>query len=393
MATATPPYALPIAEEVLEGPVLDHVPVIVPVEHRPKGVLGWLRSAVEWCFGFAFLMVVLAVLSAIPVLQFLTLGYLLEASGRVARGRLRDGFIGIPPAARLAGLALGVFVFWLPLYLLSYMADRARIIDPDGQIARRWDTWLVALTTLFALHVTAACLRSGRLRGFLWPFNVFWLVGQMFRTNILRDMRDGLWNTFRKFRLPYYFWLGVRGFLGAFIWLLIPLVLLGQGHRALALGILGAITLGVVVLYLPFLQTRFARDNRFRAFFQLQKVRRDYRYAPFSFAFALTVHLLLAVPLYVWKIELIPWDLMYLEGLVFLAFMYPAHLLDGWAYARSTSRRKPAFWLWRWAGRVSVVPVVVAYVLTVFLSQHVGWNGVGSLFEQHAFLVPAPFTK
>ena len=46
------------------------------------------------------LMVLLALCSVVPVLNFLSLGYLLESSARVARsGRLRDGFIGV----RLAG--------------------------------------------------------------------------------------------------------------------------------------------------------------------------------------------------------------------------------------------------------------------------------------------------
>ena len=44
---------------------------------------------------FATLIVALAVLAVLPIMQFLSLGYLLEAGGRVARtGRLREGFIG-----------------------------------------------------------------------------------------------------------------------------------------------------------------------------------------------------------------------------------------------------------------------------------------------------------
>jgi predicted permease len=157
--------------------------------------------------------------------------------------------------------------------------------------------------------------------------------------------------------------------------------------------VLGGLLLGVVVLYLPFLQTRFARNNRLRAFIQLGTIRRNFRYAPLAFAFALSIHLLFAIPLYVPKIELIPRDLMYLEGLFFLALIFPARVLDGWAYARSTQREEPRFWLFRWVGRLSVLPVIVAYVLAVFFSQHLGWYGASSLFEQHAFLLPAPFTK
>src|SRR5262245_39482409 len=64
-----------------------------------------LLSGVEFVFGLVALVVGLAVLAAIPVLQFLSLGYLLEAGGRVARsGRLRDGWIGVRTAARLGGV-------------------------------------------------------------------------------------------------------------------------------------------------------------------------------------------------------------------------------------------------------------------------------------------------
>ena len=38
-----------------------------------------------------------------------------------------------------------------------------------------------------------------------------------------------------------------------------------------------------------------------------------------------------------------------------------------------------------------MLPVVVAYVLVVFTSQHLGWHGIASLYEQHAFLLPVPF--
>jgi hypothetical protein len=48
-------------------------------------------------------------------------------------------------------------------------------------------------------------------------------------------------------------------------------------------------------------------------------------------------------------------------------------------------------WLFRWAGRLSVIPIVIAYVFVVFLSQHLGWKGVTTLYEQHAFLLPVPF--
>jgi hypothetical protein len=394
MASAIKPSELPIALEVPEAEDSEFVPVVYPKAGLIRRVLRGVGSLTEWMFGAASLMLGLAVLASIPIVNFLTLGYLLEVSGRVSRsGRLRDGFIGVRTAARFGGIAVGAFLFWLPLYGMSYMAERARIIDISGRIARQWEIGLIVLTVFYVLHTVAAYLRDGRLRSFFWPFNIIWLLRRSFSENLLKTTRDTLWNTVTRLRLPYYFWLGLRGYLGAFLWLIVPLVLLGQAHRLAALGILGGFLLGLVVLYLPFLQTRFARDNSLRAFIQFRAVRRDFRSAPIAFASALSIHLAFAIPLYLLKIELIPRDLMYLEGLIFLAFIFPVRLLDGWAYARATRRNRPRYWLFRWAGRLSVLPVILAYVLMVFASQHLGWNGISSLFEQHAFLLPTPFTK
>jgi hypothetical protein len=394
MASATKPSELPIAEEVSEPGNPEFVPVVYPRRGLVRRGIVRVGSVINWLFGLTSLWIGLAVLASVPLFNFLTLGYLLEASGRVARsGRLRDGFIGVRTAARFGGIAVGGFLFWLPLYGMSYMAERAQIIDTTGRIAWKWETWLIVLTVLYVLHVVATCLRDGRLRSFFWPLNSLWLLRRSFNENVLKTARDTLWNNLAALHLPYYFWLGVRGFVGAFLWLIVPLALLGQGHRVIALGVLGGFLLGLVVLYLPFLQTRFARDNHLRAFIQLRAVRRDFRCAPIAFAIALTIHLAFAIPLYVLKIEVIPRDLMYLEGLIFIAFIFPARLLDGWAYSRATRRNCPCYWLFRWASRLSVLPVIAAYVLAVFASQHLGWYGVSSLFEQHAFLLPTPFTK
>jgi len=357
-----------------------------------RKMIGSVLSAAEWLLGLASILLAMAVLSSIPIGQFLALGYLLEASGRVARtGRLRDGFIGVRMAARWGAIAVAGFLLWLPLYGMSIMAESARIIDPTGPIARWWEFALAALAAAFALHVSAALLRGGRFRDFIRPFNIIWLARRVFRGGIYSESRDRFWAAIVSVRLPYYFWLGLRGFLGAFLWLLIPLLLLAQGHRSTALGVLGGVLLALVVPFIPFLQVRFARDNRFRAFRELRPVRSAFRAAPIAFAVALAIHLLCSIPLYLLKIELIPRDLIFLEGLVFLLFIFPAHLIDGWAYARGLRHSTPRHWLARWLARLAVVPVVVAYVLVVFSSPHLGWHGIASLYEQHAFLLPVPF--
>src|SRR4051794_1127951 len=74
-------------------------PAEAPPPEAPAGAVsrrGWPRrclrsiaAASEWVFGALALALGLALLAATPVAQFLSLGYLLEAEGRVARsGRL-----------------------------------------------------------------------------------------------------------------------------------------------------------------------------------------------------------------------------------------------------------------------------------------------------------------
>lgn len=365
----------------------------------PVKSVGWLRwlwrgfwSGVEWLFGLASLVMGLAILSAVPILQFLALGYLLEVCGRVARtGKISEGFIGVRFAARLGSVALGTLLWWIPLWVLAGLNTSATIIDTEGSIARWWSFGLLIASSVVIFHVITAILCGGKLRYFFWPFNLFWLLGPLFRGELFSQARDGLWNTVVRLRLLYLFWLGFRGFIGGYLWLALPLLLLGLGHKLPVVGILGGLLLIPVVMYVPFLQARFARDGALRAFRQPWSVRQDFKRAPIAFIFALTVTLTLAMPLYLLKIEAIPRELVFLENLVFLLFIFPSKLLLGWAYSRAAKRDRPRNFFLRWFCRLLVVPVVVAYVLVVFTSQHLGWSGIASLFEQHAFLLPVPF--
>jgi hypothetical protein len=326
-------------------------------------------------------------------LQFASLGYLLEISGRIARsGRLRDGFIGVRRAARVGSIVLGIWLMLLPLRLIASLADSARIIDPDGTVARRWNSALVILTVLMGIHITVAVSRGGRLRYFLWPFtNPIWLIRRLWRGGYYAEARDAVWDFVIALRLHYYFWLGVRGFAGAMAWLLLPVTLLALGTRLPILDLPGTLLLWLVLLYVPFLQAHFAAENCFRACFELGAVRRQFKRAPWAFTLAFFATLLFAVPLYLLKIEMVPREAAWLPSLVFICFMFPARLLTGWALGRARRRDKPRNWFIRWTGRLSMLPVAGFYVLIVFLSQYISWHGIWSLYEQHAFLLPVPF--
>jgi hypothetical protein len=374
----------------------DLVPPPLPRAKRGPSGIRLLFLGIEWLFGLVCLIGGLAVLAALPLLQFLSLGYLLESGGRVARtGRFRDGFIGVRAAARLGGIVAASWLFLLPVRFLADWAHSAEIIDPAGQATRGWWLGLYVLMGLTFLHITLAVARGGRLRYFLWPFNFVWFVGRLFRGGYYAEARDAVWDFAVSLRLPHYLWLGLRGFAVAFAWLVVPVSLLALGHSRLPgaalLGFFGAVLFAVVLLYLPFLQLRVASTNRMEAGFNVFAVRDGFRRAPWAFAFAVVVTLLFALPLYLLKIEIVPREAAWLPGLVFIAFIFPARLLTGWAMGRAAKRPEPRHWFFRWTGRVPLLPAAGFYVLIVFFTQYTSWNGVWSLYEQHAFLVPVPF--
>lgn len=352
-----------------------------------------IGSALEWLFGVATLIGGLALLATLPILQFLSLGYLLESGGRIARsGRLRDGFVGVRKAARVGSIVLGSWLLLLPLRLVSSMATSAAIIEPDGAIARSWESFTLILTVVLGCHIALACARGGRLRHFFWPFgHPFWLLGRLRRGFGFAEARDAVWDFVVGLRLPYYFWLGLRGYVGTLAWIFVPVTLIAAGRGAPLLGFVGALMLAAVVLHLPFLQMRFAAENRFRALFAVGQVRQRFKRAPWAFAFAMLVALASAVPLYLLKIEMIPREAAWLPSLVFIVFIYPSRIVAGWAYGRADRRETPRNWFFRWTGRLAMIPVVLLYVVIVYFTQFTAWDGIYSLYEQHAFLLPVPF--
>lgn len=350
----------------------------------------------NWCFGAVTIVVGLAVLSILPVLNLLSLGYLLEASGRVARtGRLRDGFIGMRQASIMGSMVLGTWLVFWPVRLVSSLWQDASLVAPGSRSETFWHAAVAVLAVLTVGHVAWACIRGGRFRHFLWPAPVRF-VRWLSEEGKYAAMRDAVWRYVTGLRLPYYFWMGVRGFFGALLWLLAPVaILMGASNLppdkgGVFFSLVGSLILLCVVVYLPFLQAHFAMTNRFREMFSIRAVRHLFRRAPIAFWMAMVVTVLFALPLYFLKIELTPQELAWLPSLFFVAFIFPARLLTGWAVSRGHRRQTKRHLLFRWLGRAGLIPMVGLYVLFVYLSQYLSWNGAASLLEQHAFMVPAP---
>jgi hypothetical protein len=131
------------------------------------------------------------------------------------------------------------------------------------------------------------------------------------------------------------------------------------------------------------------------ACFEWLAVTKQFCSAPLAFWLAGSATLLFALPLYLLKIEFVPRDVAWLPSLAFVAFIFPARLLTGWAYARSLRPKRAGSRLLSLAANLAaalaIIPIAAFYVLIVFLTQFTGWHGVLGMYEQHAFLLPVPF--
>jgi hypothetical protein len=244
-------------------------------------------------------------------------------------------------------------------------------------------------------QIVTGCLRGARIRHFLLP-RPWYSLRLALRRDAYARARDAVWDFVAGLRLPYYFWLGLRGFAGAVAWLVLPVSLLAAASRlppgaGTVVGLVGGGMLALVLLHLPFLQARFAAENRLACMFEIRAMRRSFGRAPVAFLVALAFTLALALPLYLLKIEIVPREAAWLPSLLFVVSIFPARFLTGWALARSSRRHAPRLWLFRWTSRLAMLPLVAFYVLLVYFTQYLSWYGVWSLYEQHAFLVPAPF--
>lgn len=429
------------------------------IRRAPAALFGFIVWLVRSLFGIASLVLLLAVIAAVPGVNILALGYLLEVEGRMARtGKLQDAFPLVDLAPRLGSIVLGIWAFVFPLRLLSFAAADARLIDPGSAADIGMHIVVPVVAMIVAVHICLALSRGGSLWTFIWPlatplavlaaiplalltvalmakfvvlglaFVVLatvllirrnsraWLIARLkklfvvpfipvrqFVTDLRRLRTAEYWTqastAVRDFiaalRLKHHFLLGLKGFIGAFLWLFIPTLLFAATTKTeggpIIVTIFGGILLMIVLSWVPFLQAHFAAENRFGAMFELRKVRNLYLNAPFSWLITMLVTLTFALPMYLFKVALPPSDAMFLETIVFIVSIYPLKVLTGWAYHRAVARERRAFVGLRWLTRVVMVPLLALYVFLLFFTQFIGQHGKLVLFEHHAFLLPGPF--
>ena len=425
----------------------------MPVEARfaARSWIFRLCDFVSWCvarsFGLASLVVMLALIATLPVLQFISLGYLFEVQGRLARGNPGQfGLMGLGPASRLGSLALGTWISLLPIRFLTITWYQANLIDPSSPETFALRVAQIVVSSLLVVNCLCAWFCGGRLRYFFWPvvapvslavwalrkvfgadacrpllkFLLDWispcLVNDIANVPRIRDWflpaivldsllsgrlfieaRDGVWNFVQQWRPAYFFWLGFRGFFGSLIWLFLPTLFLIlaampiEPGQALICGAVGVLLMTAVYLALPWLQVQFASSNRFLELFNLLAAYRAFRKTPLRHALALLLMFLLALPPFVLKIERVPVGLVWLLSVVFIVFSLPGRMAVAWAVSAARRRDQATWRLIRYPVLLVLPMLPLMFTGIFFFTQYISWNGPWSLFEHHVFLLPVPF--
>lgn len=366
-----------------------------PLRH-PLRAIGWVASLP---FGIASLVLMLAVIAAIPLVNFLALGYLLEAQGRVARtGKLRYALPLLPLAPRLGGIAFGLWFWLLIVRLVADAASDAATIAPGTTVAAGWQIALAMVSLGVGLHLLLAVARGGNFWCFFRPIkNLRWCFGQFRAGNYWSQAELAVREFLIALRLPHHFRRGVIGFFGTLAWLFVPTVLFAalqtvQKPGQVLLTLLGGVLLIPVLAWAPFLQAHYAAENRWTAFRELGTVRELFTRSPIAWTVAVIVLYALSLPLYLFKVAAPPQDAMWFVTLIFVSTIYPAKILIGWTYARARRRENRPRWpISRWACRLLLAPLLAFYLFLLFFTPAIGAAGRRVLFEYHALLLPTPF--
>ena len=378
-------------------PPTDWAPRAMPVPwRRPLATAGW---AVLTAVGTASLALLLAVVAAVPLLNFYALGVLLDAEGRVARsGRPRDAFRLWGVAPRVGGAVLGCWLFLLPVRLLASFASDAALIDPGGPAAVRFRVLTAVVAVAVGVHLLLALARGGRFTAFFRPIkNLRGFLALLRGGRPLARLGEASAEFVGWFDFARLWWLGVKGFVVGFAWLAVPTFVYVVNEEpegaAVLVMVAGWAMLTAVNCWLPVLQAHFAAGGQLRDGFRWRTARRQFSAAPWAWLLAITVLYVLTLPLHLFRIVLPPADAAWLVTLVFVATIFPTRVLCGWAAFRgrlgeATGRR--AGWKSRLPAKLLLVTLVGVYTAVLFLTQYVGEHGRAVLFEQHAFLLPWP---
>lgn len=373
---------------------------------RFPGIWKPIRSAfwfLHVAFGTACLVLVLAILAAVPGLNLLTLGYLLEPQKRVAiSGRLRDGFPLLVLAPRLGVIVFFSFLFLIPIRVQAMrVSDAAVILGTAHATVQQMHLNLQILQAVIAVHLLLAIGRGGTVGCFLRPIrNLRWFWSTFLTQDGRREMSAGIDEVLQRVRPLHHFWIGVKAFFGAVGWLLIPtglLVVYSAPDRTTpifaVLSLIGVILMIPVTAWLPLLQVHQVVNGRFMSIYHIRAARRVIASAPLCWMLTTVLLYAMTFPLYLTKIKLLPADALLVLTPFFIILTYPARVLVAWAYHRGMAKEGPACLPVRWFLKLLMIPLLAGYAGFLFLTPFVSELGKAAPLENQAFLSPVPYAQ
>lgn len=400
-----PPLAEPAATtqkemRASEAPERNDSPSAAPPRRRLLlTLIIWLGRTIRAGWDTVCLLLLLALVSAVPILQLASLGYLLTSAKNLALGKpWRKALPGRRRAGRLGAFVGLAFVLWLPVWLVTDLAYTAQLLQPNSRSASLWRIGAFFISFAWVVHIGWAAMRGARWYQLLWPAPIRFLK-QVWRPSLWSEVSDRLYDWVAELELGKLWWLGARAAIGALLWIAIPVSMMIIGQRAYELpvapliGLVGAISMFVVMFYLPFLQIQLAIENRMLGIVNFAAVRRRFRYAPLVHAIALCLLCFLSLPLYLLRIEATPAELLWAPSIVFVLFMLPVKAGLGAAMSvgeRRALQERKSHWVWRWLSRALMAASVLIYVGALYFAQLIAGQGALVMYFQHALLVPAP---
>lgn len=418
-------------------------PGTFPGIRKPFRALWW---SIQVVIGIGFLVPLMAGLAALPGLNLVSLGMLLNAEREVGNsGRLRDGFPLLPISARIGTIGIMVGLGLIPIFMLASLEQSYGIIrELSMRPAAAIGTIKVIVQIAVFVYLLLAVGNGGSVRSFFWPLRpdsrrfAKLLTGLSFVGPIVLGIASGqggvivfilpllmvgaavqnaieirraikeerYWTSIDHYATEIFAvlkpWehlkLAFKGAVGALCWLVIPTLLLGAsssrpyqepGLAALA-SFAGGALLIPIASWLPLLQCHQAATGRFAAIFEVKVAREIICRVPIRWAVATILLYALAVPLYLSKVVVPPADAYWIFTPLFILVIYPTRLLMGWVYGIGTQTRKRRSRLVRWPTKVFMVPLLGLYSLILFAVPLISETGPRAMMENHAFLLPAP---
>ncbi|MEM8736099.1 MAG: hypothetical protein AAGG44_17855, partial [Planctomycetota bacterium] len=187
-STISPAQVAPVEPVAMNASVQE--PALIPAAQSPESEplsrsapasakMRWYRRPF-WFVGivwdFVGLLVLLAVVAAVPLVQLASLGYLLVAGANLAARRpWSDSLPGLRTAGKMMTFAGIAALLWLPVWLVTDFAYSAQLLQPGSPTTTGWRIGAFVISGVWVTHLVWAAARGARWWHLLWPAPIAFL--------------------------------------------------------------------------------------------------------------------------------------------------------------------------------------------------------------------------